>query len=92
MRKYQLPLVSHGRIMQVDGRALIMSAAAFSGDSGGAVLNADGQLVGVLSSIVGDVCEVGVVTLPDSLPDYYSISPALDEPTHAVVNAVLQSN
>ena len=91
VRTYQLPLVSPGKVMEVQGRAIIMSAAAFSGDSGGAVLNLQGQIVGVLSSIVADVREVGIVTLPDSLPDYYSISTLIDDPTRDVVNRTLGS-
>jgi hypothetical protein len=92
VKKYQQPLVSHGTIIDIQGRALIMSAAAFSGDSGGAVLNAAGQLIGVLSSIIGDVREVGIVDLPDSLPDYYSIATTIDELTRAVVNLVLDAS
>jgi hypothetical protein len=48
-----------------------------------------GQIVGVLSSLVGDVREVGIVTLPASLPDYDSISTMIDDPTRAVVSAAL---
>lgn len=92
VRIYHPPLVSSGKVIEVDGRALIMSAAAFSGDSGGAVLNADGQIIGVLSSIVHDVREVGIVTLPDSLPDYYSIATMIDDPTRNVVNEALNSH
>jgi hypothetical protein len=33
-QQYQVPLVSAGKVIDVQGRALIMSAAAFSGDSG----------------------------------------------------------
>jgi hypothetical protein len=84
-QQYSLPLVSVGNVVQVQGRALVMTAAAFNGDSGGAVLNADGQLVGVLSSLVGDVREQGVVTLPSSLPDYYSICTLVDDPTRAII-------
>jgi hypothetical protein len=62
-----------------------MSAAAFNGDSGGAVLNAAGQIVGVLSSLVGDVREQGVVDLPSTLPDYYSICTLLDDPTREII-------
>jgi len=82
---YRLPLVSVGNVIQVQGRALIMSAAAFNGDSGGAVLNAAGQIVGVLSSLVGDVREQGVVDLPSSLPDYYSICTLIDDPTREII-------
>jgi hypothetical protein len=66
-----------------------MSAAALAGDSGGAVLDAQGEIVGVLSSIVHDVREVGIVALPDSLPDYHSISTMIDDPTRDVVGLVL---
>ena len=88
-QQYQVPLVSAGKVIDVQGRALIMSAAAFSGDSGGAVLNARGEIVGVLSSIVHDVRGVGIVALPESLPDYYSISTLIDAPTRDVVGLVL---
>jgi hypothetical protein len=84
-RQYPPPLVSVGSVIQVQGRALVMSAAAFNGDSGGAVLNAAGEIVGVLSSLVGDVREQGVVALPSSLPDYYSICTLLDDPTRAII-------
>jgi hypothetical protein len=88
-RQYQLPLVSAGKVIDIQGRALIMSAAVFAGDSGGAVLNPQGEIVGVLSSIVHDVREVGIVALPESLPDYYSISTRIDDPTRDVVGLVL---
>ena len=78
-----------GEVIDVQGRALIMSAAAFSGDSGGAVLNARGEIAGVPSSIVHDVREVGIVALPESLPDYYSISTMLDDPTRDVAGLAL---
>jgi hypothetical protein len=48
--------------------------------------------MGVLSSLVGDVREVGIVTLPDSLPHYYSTSPVIDDPTRAVVDLALASD
>jgi len=83
--QYPPPLVSVGNVVQVQGRALIMSAAAFNGDSGGAVLNAAGQIVGVLSSLVGDVREQGVVALSSSLPDYYSICTLIDDPTREII-------
>ena len=84
-KQYPLPLVSVGNVIQVQGRALIMSAAAFNGDSGGAVLNASGEILGVLSSLVGDVRDQGVVTLPASLPDYYSICTLIDDPTREII-------
>ena len=86
-RRYPYPLVSVGNVIQVQGRALVMSAAVFNGDSGGAVLNAAGQIVGVLSSLVGDVREQGVVTLPPSLPDYYSICTLIDDPTREIIRS-----
>ena len=81
------PLVSVGNVIQVQGRALVMFAAVFNGDSGGAVRNAAGQIVGVLSSLVGDVREQGVVTLPPSLPDYYSICTLIDDPTREIIRS-----
>jgi len=86
-QRYPPPLVSVGNVIQVQGRALVMSAAAFNGDSGGAVLNAAGQIVGVLSSLVGDVREQGVVTIPSSRPDYYSICTLVDDTTREIVLA-----
>ena len=84
-KQYPLPLVSVGNVIQVQGRALIMSAAAFNGDSGGAVLNAAGEILGVLSSLVGDVRDQGVVALPAWLPDYYSICTLIDDPTREII-------
>ena len=44
-----------------------------------------GQIVGVLSSLVGDVREQGVVALSSSLPDYYSICTLIDDPTREII-------
>jgi hypothetical protein len=38
---------------------------------------------------VHDVREVGIVALLESLPDYYSISTLIDDPTRDVVGLVL---
>lgn len=84
-KQYPIPLVSVGSVVQVQGRSLVMSAPAFNGDSGGAVLNASGQIVGVLSSLVGDVRDQGVVALPSSLPDYYSICTLIDDVTRDII-------
>ena len=65
------------------------SLRAQAAKAGSAVLNARGEIVGVLSSIVHDVRGVGIVALPESLPDYYSISTLIDAPARDVVGLVL---
>ena len=86
-RQYPLPLVSSGKVIAVLGRNLILSAPAFHGDSGGAVLNAQGQIVGVLSQLVADVRQRGVATVPDSLADYYSGATLIDDQAREILRA-----
>jgi len=85
--QYPLPLVSSGKVIAVLGRNLILSAPAFHGDSGGAVLNAQGLIVGVLSQLVADVRQRGVATVPDSLADYYSGATLIDDQTREIIHA-----
>lgn len=42
-----------------------------------------------VGSIVHDVREVGIVALPESLPDYHSISTLIDDPTRDVAGLAL---
>ena len=86
-RQYPLPLVSSGKVIAVLGRNLILSAPAFHGDSGGAVLNAQGQIVGVLSQLVADVRQRGVATVPAALADYYSGTTLIDDQTREIMRA-----
>jgi hypothetical protein len=88
-RQYQVPLVSSGKVIAALGHNLILSAPAFHGDSGGAVLNAQGQIVGVLSQLVADVRQRGVATVPASLADYYSCATLIDDQTRDIIHMVV---
>ena len=85
--QYRTPLVSTGKVVAVLGLNVILSAPAYHGDSGGAVLNAQGQIVGVLSQLVGDVRRRGVATVPAELPDYYSGGTLIDDLTREIIRA-----
>jgi hypothetical protein len=70
-------------------RAVRRAAIAAGSSDRPEVLNPRGEIVGVLSSIVHDVREVGIVALPESPPDYYSISTLIDDPTRDVAGLAL---
>jgi hypothetical protein len=86
--QYQPPLVSSGKVIALLGNNLILSAAAYHGNSGGPVLNAQGQIVGVLSQLVVDVRRRGVAPVPAELPDYYSGATLIDDQTRDIIRGV----
>jgi hypothetical protein len=86
-RQYPIPLVSTGKVIAVLGGNLILSAPVFHGDSGGAVLNAQGQIVGVLSQLVADIRQRGVASVPAALADYYSGTTLIDDQTREIIRA-----
>lgn len=55
------PLVSSGTVLAVEGHAIVTDAPAYGGNSGGPLLDAQGRVLGVLSTLVGDVRKQGVM-------------------------------
>ena len=49
------PVVSEGKVMAIVGNSIIVDAPAFGGNSGGPLLNQQGQVIGVISTSVGHV-------------------------------------
>lgn len=76
------PVVSSGRVLKIDGGGIVVSNLAFFGNSGGPLLNRRGEVLGVVSTLVGHLRAAGTVTDP-ALPDHRTViarlTPAMSE-------------
>jgi hypothetical protein len=71
------PLVSSGRVLAVDGRGMIISNLAFTGNSGGPVIDAKGRLVGVVYTKLSDLRALNTPT-DALLPDHRTVAVRID--------------
>lgn len=78
------PLVSHGRVLEVEGRGLVVDAPALRGSSGGPLLDAHGKVLGVLSTLVGHQRARGLV-VPEALKDHHVVVAVPDGTARSVV-------
>ncbi len=72
------PLVSSGKIIDIQGRAIITNTRAFNGSSGGVLLNERGEVLGVASSLIGHIRRQEVF-VPEPLSDYYTVIVGFNE-------------
>jgi hypothetical protein len=71
------PLVSAGKVLEVDGRGLVISNLAYPGNSGGPLLDRNGRVVGVVYSRVRDLRSEGTATNPE-LAGHRTLAIAID--------------
>lgn len=67
------PLVSAGRVLRLEGRGIIHSALTLPGNSGGAVLNQRGEVIGVTSTLVGHLSRNGTA-VPEGIEAHRSVA------------------
>lgn len=80
------PLVSSGKVLEVNGRGLVISNLAYPGNSGGPIVDREGRVVGVLYSRVRDLRSAGTSTSP-ALADYRTLAVAIDSEIKARIEA-----
>ena len=80
------PLVSRGRVVRVDGRAVFVDAACYEGNSGGPLVNARGEAIGVMFSRVRTPAPGS--SLPDELQGTRGVAIMPDEQARAIVSEV----
>lgn len=79
------PFVSKGRVVAVEGMGVVTDAAAFAGNSGGPLLDGQGRVIGVMSSLVGHVRAQGTAT-NDAWEDWHSLAVAIPLPVAEMCN------
>jgi hypothetical protein len=84
------PLVSAGRVLALDGRGMVISNLAFTGNSGGPVLDTSGRLVGVVYTKVHDLRVLDPPTPTDpTLSDHRTVAVRIDERIKARIELAL---
>jgi hypothetical protein len=78
------PLVSYGKVVRADGRGIVTTAPAVGGNSGGPLLNARGEVLGVLSTLIGHQRARGT-SVPSELKDHYAVAAAPDAEARRIV-------
>ncbi len=79
------PLVSTGKVIEVQGRSIITNTLAYAGSSGGVLINSNGEVLGVASTLIGHIRNQGV-DIFESLSDYYTVFVGFTEKARSVVN------
>lgn len=77
------PLVSRGKVVRVDGRAVVVDAPCYEGNSGGALLDARGDAIGVMYSRIR--APAPGVSLPPEIAGGRCIAVLPDEPTRDIL-------
>lgn len=80
------PLVSVGRVVAIEGTAIVTDAMAFGGSSGGPLLDASGAALGVASTLVGHVRAQGI-DVPARFADHMTVVTAFDARMREVIAA-----
>ncbi|MBK7859203.1 MAG: trypsin-like peptidase domain-containing protein [Archangiaceae bacterium] len=78
------PLVSEGKVLAVSGRGIVTSAAAYPGNSGGPLLDAQGRVVAVIYTRLADQRAQGTAT-PVEHEGWSSVGVLIDAPTRAAI-------
>lgn len=67
------PLVSSGKVLAIEGRGVVHTAITSFGNSGGAVLNSSGQVIGVTSTLAQHMRLQGTA-VPDTISDQRAVA------------------
>ncbi len=84
------PLVSYGHVRAIEGRGIVVDAAVYGGNSGGPLLNAKGEALGVLSSLVGHQRARGT-SVPAARADRFGVVAAIDDATRTIIDHARQT-
>jgi hypothetical protein len=82
------PVVSSGRVLALEGRGMVISNLAFTGNSGGPVLDASGRIVGVVYTKIQDLRALDTPTEP-TLADHRTVAVRIDEQIKARIELAL---
>jgi len=80
------PVVSSGRVLELDDRGMVISNLAFSGNSGGPVLDDAGRIVGIAYSKIGYLRSEGTPTHRE-LPNHRTLAVRIDERMKAGIDS-----
>lgn len=78
------PLVSAGTIIEIQNRTIITNTLAYPGSSGGVLLNKNGEVLGVASTLIGHMRNQGA-SISESLSDFYTVFVGFTEDARNVV-------